>query len=82
MAYKIATNSTKPIITKMRSFLILNKFLNGVKITRIKPAKLLMKKRGYRETLFQKSFIKNSSHSFSYFNYIYIILKFLIKFYF
>ena len=82
MAYKIAMNSINPRITKIRSFLILNKFLNGVKITKIKPAKLLMKKRGYRETLFQKSFIKNSNHSFSYSNYMYIILKFLRKFYF
>ena len=39
-------NNTKPIITKRRSFLILSKFLNGAKITKIKPAKLLIKKRG------------------------------------
>ena len=30
----------------MRNFEILNKFLNGDKITKIKPAKLLIKKRG------------------------------------
>jgi hypothetical protein len=46
MTYKAAINKINPIITKIRSFLILNKFLNGVKITKIKPAKLLMKKRG------------------------------------
>ena len=46
MAYKIPINKKNPKITKIRSFLILNKFLNGVKITKIKPAKLLMKKRG------------------------------------
>ena len=46
MAYKTAINNTNPIITKRRSFLILNKFLNGAKITKIKPAKLLIKKRG------------------------------------
>lgn len=43
---KITRNKIKEIITKMRSFLILNKFLNGAKIIRIKPAKLLIKKRG------------------------------------
>ena len=47
--------------TKIRSFLILNKFLNGFNITKIKPATLLIKKRGYRETFFQKSFITKSS---------------------
>ena len=46
MVYKIVINKTNPIITKIRSFLILNKFLNGVKMTKIKPAKLLIKKRG------------------------------------
>ena len=46
IAYKTAINNTNPIITKIRSFLILNKFLNGAKITKIKPAKLLIKKRG------------------------------------
>jgi len=55
--YKIITNKTNDIITRPRNFLILNKFLNGDKITKIKPAKLLIKKRGKRETLFQKSFI-------------------------
>ena len=46
MVYKITINNRNPIITKKRSFLILNRFLNGAKITKIKPAKLLMKKRG------------------------------------
>ena len=46
IAYKIAINNKNPIITKIRSFLILNKFLNGVKITKIRPVKLLIKKRG------------------------------------
>lgn len=41
MTIKIKENNTKT-----RSFGTLNKFLNGVKITKIKPAKLLMKKRG------------------------------------
>ena len=44
--YKITINKINPTITKNRSFLILNKFLNGAKITKIKPAKLLIKKRG------------------------------------
>ena len=79
MVYKIPINSTNPIITKTRSFLILNKFLNGVKITKIKPAKLLMKKRGYREILFQKSFIKKFESFLIFTLIIYIILKFLIK---
>lgn len=56
--YKSTINKIKEIITKIRSFLILNKFLNGAKIIRIKPAKLLIKKRGYRDILFQKSFIE------------------------
>ena len=46
MKYKIPTNRINPIITKRRSFLIFNKFLKGAKITKIKPARLLMKKRG------------------------------------
>ena len=33
-------------MTKIRSFLILNKFLKGAKMTKIKPATLLIKKRG------------------------------------
>ena len=44
--YKITRNRINDKITKIRSFLILNKFLNGAKITKIKPAKLLIKKRG------------------------------------
>ena len=46
IVYKIAINNPNPTMTKTRSFLILNKFLNGAKITKIKPAKLLIKKRG------------------------------------
>ena len=44
-------------IKKIRNFGTLNKFLRGAKIIRIKPAKLLIKNRGYLEILFQKSFI-------------------------
>ena len=46
IVYKIVINTINPIMTKNRSFFILNKFLNGAKITKIKPAKLLIKKRG------------------------------------
>ena len=46
------------IVKKIRSFGILNKFLSGAKITKIKPAKLLTKNRGYLEIFFQKLFIK------------------------
>ena len=34
------------MIKNMRSFGTLNKFLKGVKIIKIKPARLLIKKRG------------------------------------
>ena len=44
--YKIPINKRKPKITKIRNFLILNKFLKGDIMTKIKPAKLLIKKRG------------------------------------
>ena len=46
IVYKTRINKRNPIITKKRSFLILKRFLNGAKITKIKPAKLLIKKRG------------------------------------
>ena len=44
-------------IKNIRNFDILNKFLKGVRITSNKPIKLLMKKRGQRKILVQKSFI-------------------------
>ena len=44
--YKIPMNKIKPKITKIRNFLIFNKFLKGDIMTKIKPAKLLIKKRG------------------------------------
>jgi len=46
------------MIEKIRNFGTLNKFLSGAKITKIRPAKLLIKNRGYLEILLQKSFIK------------------------
>ena len=45
------------IIKKSLSFGILNKFRKGVRITKIKPIKLLTKNRGYLTTFFQKLFI-------------------------
>ena len=44
--YKIIINNINTIGTKIRNFLILNKFRKGVKITRINPAILLIKNRG------------------------------------
>ena len=55
--YNSNPNTIQPTTKKIRSFGILNKFLTGAKITKIKPAKLLIKNRGYLEILFQNSFI-------------------------
>ena len=46
MLYKIIITKNKKSRTKTRSFGTLNKFLNGAKITKIRAAKLLIKKRG------------------------------------
>ena len=48
----------QPTIKKIRNFGTLNRFLNGAKIIRINPAKLLIKNRGYRAIFVQNSFIK------------------------
>ena len=56
--YKTKIKRQKPLITIIRNFEVLNKFLNGVNITKINPAKLLIKNRGYRAIFIQKSFIK------------------------
>ena len=56
--YKINPNIIQLTTKTIRNFGILNKFLTGAKITKIKPAKLLIKNRGYLEILFQNSFIK------------------------
>ena len=50
-------NMKKLKIKIRRSFGTLNKFLNGVNITRTNPAKLLIKNRGYLEIFAQKLFI-------------------------
>jgi hypothetical protein len=44
--YKRIKTNIKNITKVIRNFLILNKFLKGVRITKIEPAKLLMKNRG------------------------------------
>jgi hypothetical protein len=44
--YKTIKNKINDKITKIRNFFIFNKFLNGDKIIKINPAKLLIKKRG------------------------------------
>jgi hypothetical protein len=46
MLYKSIINNKTDIIKTIRNLGILNKFLNGAKITKIKPTKLLIKKRG------------------------------------
>ena len=51
------TKISKKRIKNIRNLEILNKFLKGETITKMRPAKLLIKKRGYLEILFQKSFI-------------------------
>jgi hypothetical protein len=45
------------MIRKIRSFGILNKFRNGVRITNIKPNKLLIKNLGYLRIFVQKLFM-------------------------
>ena len=47
------------IIKKIRNLGILNKFLKGVRITKIKPTKLLIKNLGYRRMFVQKLFIND-----------------------
>ena len=42
---------------KVRSLAILNKFLKGVRITKIKPVRLLTKNLGYRKIFSQKLFM-------------------------
>ena len=46
-----------PIIKTNLNFGILNKFRKGVRITKIRPIKLLIKKRGYLSMFVQKLFI-------------------------
>ena len=55
--YKLATNPINTKGKRILNFFTFNKLRNGVKIIKIKPAKLLIKNRGYRDTFVQKSLI-------------------------
>ena len=55
--YNSKPNTKQLTNKKARNFGTLNKFLSGDIITRIDPVTLLIKKRGYREMLVQKSLI-------------------------
>ena len=57
--YKLIKNIIRNKIKKIRNLEFLNKFWKGVKITRINPNKLLIKKRGNRKTFVQKLFMFN-----------------------
>ena len=46
MVYKVSVNKINVKIRITRNFLILNRFLNGVKIITTRPVKLLIKNRG------------------------------------
>ena len=59
MKYIANKKNNRKIIKTIRDWGFLNKFLNGVRITRINPTKLLIKNRGYRRIFVQKSFIIN-----------------------
>ena len=54
---KLIKKNRRTKIKKIRSLDVLNKFLKGVKITNIKPARLLIKNLGYLKILVQKLFI-------------------------
>jgi hypothetical protein len=60
MKYNAKKIKITELIKKKRNFGILNRFLNGVRITRIDPNKLLIKNLGYRKILVQKLFINDS----------------------
>ena len=54
---KLLKKSKRTKIKKIRNLDVLNKFLKGVKITNIRPARLLIKNLGYLKILVQKLFI-------------------------
>lgn len=54
---KVINKTVIKTTNKTLDFGVLTKLIKGVKITRIEPDTLLIKKRGYRKILFQKSFI-------------------------
>jgi hypothetical protein len=55
-------------IKKIRNFGILNKFLKGVRITKIKPTKLLIKNLGYLRIFVQKLFINHLTLLLTYYS--------------
>ena len=55
--YKLAMNPTNTKGKNILNFFTFNKLRNGVRRIKIKPAKLLIKNRGYRDTFVQKSLI-------------------------
>ena len=55
--YKPVSNPINTKGKRILNFFTFNKLRNGVKIIKIKPAKLLIKNRGYRDTFVQKSLI-------------------------
>jgi hypothetical protein len=55
--YKPIENNKRNKTKKIRNFGTLNKFLKGVKITKTRPIRLLIKNLGYRRILVQKLFI-------------------------
>ena len=55
--YKLTRKKIKIKGNRILNFFVFNRLRNGVKIIKIKPAKLLIKNRGYRETFVQKSLI-------------------------
>ena len=54
IVYKSTINNKKDKIKRMRNLGTLNKFLNGAKITKIKPIKLLIKKSGVTRNIVPK----------------------------
>ena len=71
--YKSTRTNKKDTIKRIRNLGTLNKFLNGAKITKIKPTKLLIKNLGYRDILFQKSLIEKN------YNYWFLLLQLYIE---
>ena len=57
IVYRRAMNNIINTGNKNLNLFTLTRFFKGAKITKIKPAKLLIKKRGYLTILVQKLFI-------------------------
>lgn len=61
MKYNDVKSSTSIMIKTNFILDVLYKFIKGVSIIKIKPVKLVIKKRGYLKILFQKLFISSYS---------------------